>query len=151
MKRFIILIICIIILSFAAACSTDSDKHEGTDETNTDESTSQVQTPDFHFTSMEEYVDYVLSESEGNSFSAGIMTYKIYASQEYLIYDYTYNEQYDDIAEIKQKLDESYDPNNKTAQHLLASLRSYVDIDCPKIKYIYRNNDGTVITEQIYE
>ena len=147
----IILIICVLF----GACSADSDTIENnTNNSSTSDSaapTEQSSVSEIHFSSLEEYVDYVLSETDKEEFAANYMTYKIYAEQDCLVYDYTYDQQYDNISEIKSKLDAAYNPEDESVKYLLSELRRCIDIDSPKIKYIYRNHNGTVIAEYIYK
>ena len=144
-----------IILALLTACSAKTSPAQSTtDQTTVTESAEQASenaTEAAHFSSMDEYVRNLFGGKDEAGFSIDYMTYKVYAEQDALVYDYTYNRQYDNVAGIKATLDASYDPENETIQHLLTELRSTLDIKNPKIKYIYRNNDGTVITEQIYE
>ncbi|MBQ9680417.1 MAG: DUF4854 domain-containing protein [Ruminococcus sp.] len=153
MKKMIAPILILAICAFLAACSANSALENTADPTafqsiapSTTETSSEKR-----FASLEEYVDFVFADMDKDDFTTEYMTYTIYDDKDALVYDYTYNVQYDNVEEIKEKLDASYDPENETIQYMLSELQSNVAIDSPKIKYIYRNNDGTIITEQVYE
>lgn len=145
----------LILCMMSTACSDNANTAQSTavdsTMTNSVESTTPSSSENMHFSSLQDYIDYLFSETDEEDFSNEVMTYRVYADQETLIYDYTYNKQYDDITGIKEKLDESYDLNIEAVQYMLSELRNNVAVENPKIKYIYRNNDGTVITEHIYE
>lgn len=115
------------------------------------EPTSQDPSVELHFSTIEEYIDYSLGETDEDVYTTDVMTYTIYADQNMLVYDYTYIKQYDNVDEIKEKLEESFDPDNEIAQYLLSQLRKYVEVENPKIRYIFRNHNGAVITEYTYE
>ncbi len=152
MKRIIVLGMILMICAGLTACGKDSQStadEKAKAYTAADENRSAT-TPK-HFSSLEEYVDYVFSETDDEVFLAELMTYRVYAEQDTLVYDYTYEKQYAEVDDIKKAIDGSYDPENQTVKYLLDELRSAVDLEHPKVKYIYRNNDGTIITEQIYQ
>lgn len=164
MKRIILSGMILILCLLLAACSNNTNSTESTsDQSSATESATLQNSPsesagtvnqgaetEVHFSSVEEYVKKVFGEDAGEVFTTDYMTYKVYADQNTLVYDYTYDQQYDTVDDIKKKLDESFEAESETTQYLLSELRRCVDAEDPKIKYIFRNNDGTVITEQIF-
>lgn len=153
-KKMTALVFTLVICSLFGACSGNNIVDSAADNTAAEsvtESTNNSSLSEKRFTSLEEYVDYVFGDMDEDDFITEYMTYTVYADNEVLVYDYTYNEQYDNVDAIKENLDAAYDPENESIQYLLSDLHDNVAVGDPKIKYIYRNNDGTVITEQIYE
>lgn len=147
MKKIIILMLILNIFIMFSACTDHKTSQENNSEeslsTEDDETVRQPDSTVIRFSSIKEYIDDVLSKTDEDAFRTDFLTNTVYVEQDTVVYDYTYIEQYDNIAEIKQIIDDSYDPENETAKHLLSEIKRYVDVENPKIKYIYRNNDGT--------
>ncbi len=154
MKKITVLGMLLTLCMILGACSGNPESTEATEHTSAVESiepTAQNTSDVKQYSSMEEYVDAVLIDADRDAFTTSYMTYEIYADGDSMVYDYTYITQYENVDEIKESIDNSYNPDDETIQTLLSDLQLHVAVDNPKIKYIFRNNDGSIITEQIYE
>lgn len=82
------------------------------------------------------------------------MSMSVYAEgDDTLVYDYAFKQTYgeSEVPALKASLDDSLEKNASTFQDVVTSLGSYISVESPKVKVIYRNGDESVITERTYE
>ena len=109
------------------------------------------------FASVEDYLnnpqvqDSINSQINNNSYSS--ITMNVYAEGDTLVYDYTFTQAFteSELATVKSSLDSSLESASGTFSDVVKELKTYVNVENPKAKVIYRNSDGTEITERIYE
>lgn len=109
------------------------------------------------FASVEDYlnneqVQESIQKQLDNSTDSSIKM-DVYAEGDTLVYDYTFTQNFSEseLATVKSSLDSSLENTSGTFSDVVKELKTYVNVENPKAKVIYRNSDGTEITERIYE
>lgn len=109
------------------------------------------------FASVEDYlnneqVQESIQKQLDNSTDSSIKM-DVYAEGDTLVYDYTFTQNFSEseLATVKSSLDSSLENASGTFSDVVKELKTYVNVENPKAKVIYRNSDGTEITERIYE
>ena len=109
------------------------------------------------FASVEDYlnneqVQESIQKQLDNSTDSSIKM-DVYAEGDTLVYDYTFTQAFteSELATVKSSLDSSLENASGTFSDVVKELKTYVNVENPKAKVIYRNSDGAEITERIYE
>lgn len=108
------------------------------------------------YASVEDYLNTPEVQSEVNSAieaNDSGLNLEVYADGDTLVYDYTFTETFDDdtLDVVKDSLDTALEEKASSFESVVTVLKSNVDVENPKVKVVYRNSDGTVITEKTYE
>lgn len=84
--------------------------------------------------------------------SSGTMDIDVKADGNTMVYDYTYRTKIEDsdLPGVKQTIDSSLDSTESTFVGLADTLQNQIEEDI-KVKIVYRNADGEVITERTFE
>lgn len=160
MKRiFCILLIALLCAGFTA-CGSDSDSettasdNPSTADTVADEkaTSDSVSANEPQYADIDAYLQAEYDESATEAEDSPI-TMDVYAEDDTLVYDYTYKKTYseEEIEQIKSSLNSQLDENSYAFESLANDLDSKVAVENPKIKIVYHNGDGTVITERTFE
>lgn len=110
------------------------------------------------YATVKEYLDTPDVQSQINSTieanKTDDMEMSVYAeSDDMLVYDYTFTQTYDEngVAELKSGLDKALEEKSSTFTTVASTLKTYVDVENPKVKVIYRNGDNSIITEKTFQ
>ena len=81
------------------------------------------------------------------------VTTEVVAENDTMVFEYTYKVHVGDekLPSAKQTLDTSLEENRSTFEKVIGELKTYVDTPSPKVKIVYYNDDGSVITERTFE
>ena len=93
-------------------------------------------------------------ESSKQASSGMGMDIDVYAEgDDTLVYDYTYQQHFTDaqVSAAKTQLDTQLENYESTFMAVVDELEQNVDQPNPKVKVIYRNDDGTIITSKTYQ
>ena len=165
MKRIICVLLIALLCVGLAACSK---KQQNDTETTSDTASSVASQSDATqaagsssrkaYATVKEYLDTPEVQSQINSTiesnKTDDMEMSVYAEGDNtLVYDYTFTKTYDenDVAELKSGLDKALEEKGSTFTSVAGTLKTYVAVENPKVKVIYRNGDNTVITERTFE
>lgn len=154
MKRIICILGIILLCIGFSACSDDANGEPSSDVATPDQQ--ETEAPAKPYASLEEYLEAPEVQAEINDAidsSGDSMTMAVYVDGDTLVYEYTFTQTYDEeqTETLKSKLDAGLEENASTYEEYVSLLKADVDVENPKIKVVYRNGDGTVITERIYE
>ena len=110
------------------------------------------------YATVKEYLDTPKVQSQINSTiesnETDDMQISAYAEgDDTLVYDYTFTKTYDenDVAKLKSGLDKALEEKASDFTSVVTTLKTYVDVENPKVKVVYRNGDNAVITERTFE
>ena len=153
MKRIICILLIALLCVGLAACSPKQDNTEPASDTassavsQTDAAQSaNASSSGKQYATVKEYLDRPDVQSQINSTiesnKSDEMSMSIYAEgDDTLVYDYLFTQTYDEngVAE------------GSTFTSVAGTLKTYVVVENPKVKVVYRNGDNTVITEKTFE
>lgn len=155
MKRFICIFITALLCICLPACNSDSDScTQATDAPAVPAATAAAK----RFASIAEYLQdpsvqekFRAQEEQADDYNS-IIKMNAYAEEDTLVYEYTYLIHIDEenVASTKDKIDQSLDESSAAFEQIIAELQENVDIENPKVRMIYLNDDGTMITERIF-
>ncbi len=111
---------------------------------------------DKKYATVEEYIaSDEMKENIASIESAGgdTMTIKVYAEGSSMVYDYMFTETYDaaTVAVMKTSLDTSLDTGAETYETTASVIQEQVEEEDVSVTIIYRNGDGSVITQKTFE
>lgn len=171
MKRIVCVLLIALFCVGLAACSKKQSNAES-DPGATSDSASSAATPleatraadadaktsQKAYATVKEYLDTPEVQSQINSTiesnKTDDMQMSVYAEgDDTLVYDYSFTKTYDenDVAELKSGLDKALEEKGSTFTSVAGTLKTYVAVENPKVKVIYRNGDNAVITEKTFE
>ena len=167
MKRIICVMLIALVCIGLVACSSKSKNPDPASDTAssaaskseaTQASAASSKSSDKAFATVKEYLDTPEVQSQINSTieenKTDDLEMSVYAEgDDTLVYDYTYTKTYDEngVAELKSGLDTALEEKSSTFTSIAGTLKTYVDVENPKVKVIYRNGDHTIITEKTFE
>ena len=101
------------------------------------------------FPEVKEKLDAAVKSVESMS---DVLTFKYYAQDNQLHYDYTYKEQYEGaiLETLKETLEQDLE-TNPAYPAIVDEMKGYIKIDDPQFVISYLNADGTVIATKTYE
>ena len=166
MKRIICVLLIMLLCVGLATCNNNSsstnnsvkqDGGQNNDSGKNDQSVYSNSSNETYAT-VKEYLDTPEVQSQINSTieenKTDDLEMSVYAEgDDTLVYDYTYTKTYDEngVAELKSGLDTALEEKSSTFTSIAGTLKTYVDVENPKVKVIYRNGDHTIITEKTFE
>lgn len=165
MKRIICVLFIMLLCVGLAACSPKQDNTEPASDpassaaSQTDAAqASSVSSSGKRYATVKEYLDTPEVQSQINSTiesnKSDDMEMSIYAEgDDTLVYDYLFTQTYDEngVAELKSGLDKALEEKGSTFTSVAGTLKTYVDVENPKVKVVYRNGDNAIITEKTFE
>ncbi|WP_405358223.1 DUF4854 domain-containing protein [Ruminococcus sp.] len=165
MKRIICVLLIALLCLGLAACSPKQNPTESTSDpassavSQTDAAQSaSASSSGKQYATVKEYLDRPDVQSQINSTiesnKSDEMEMSIYAEgDDTLVYDYLFAQTYDEngVAELKTGLDKALEEKGSTFTSVAGTLKTYVEVENPKVKVVYRNGDNTVITEKTFE
>lgn len=170
MKRIICVLLIALLCAGLAACgskqnnqtassgaqSTVESKADATESAASSAASSASSAASAKLASVQEYLDTPEVQAEINDTikeAGDTIKIKVYAEGDTLVYDYQFTDHFDDssLASVKESLDNSLEEKKESFIKVVTTLKTNVDVANPKVKVIYRNDDGNVITERTYE
>lgn len=152
MKRFLCLLLAALFCLSLAACGNNDNGSTPDSASAAQDSSENVK----RYASIDDYlndpeVQKSIDSQKKDSGSAVKMD--VIAQGDTLVYQYTYAEHIDDntVASVKQALEASLEDNAAAFTQVISELQKYVDLANPKVKIVYCNDDGSVITEKVFD
>lgn len=165
MKRILSIALCIIFVLSLAACGegevkertpsatqgspiVDNTASDAPDETQSQNGSSSEKP----YATLEEYLATPANQegiNKSKEVAQGVMEIDVYADNGCLVYDYRYTFTLDDaaVSTAAATLDASLDATESTFVSLARAMQSQIEEDV-YITVIYRNGDGTIITQR---
>ena len=169
MKKIIAIILALLLcISFVGCSVTKVDNGKATaDQSTTANETAAAATQNEKETSaadkggkayatIEDYINdpEVKASIDSAKEAAGdVLTFDYHAEDNKLIYDYSYNNHFDDesVEILKGTLEESLETNSEYYSSVVDVLVRNVNVENPQIVINYRNDDGTIIATRTYD
>lgn len=104
------------------------------------------------FSDVQEYLDAQQDEFDEiiESLDGLGMSMKVFADDNILVYEYIYESEILAIKEAKKHFDKYMTSQEETLLSLIEEMEEYIDVENPKVKFIYKNPDGTIVYEYTF-
>lgn len=161
MKRFICLLLISMVCFGLAACSSAKKQEEASSAA--DPNAPAVETappatadPSGKYATLQDYVGTPQVQKDinkGLDKSDSKLNMSVYAEGDVLVYDYQYTQHVaqDALPAAGETLNKALEEQASDFTNVLTEVRNHVNVENPSVKVIYRNDDGTVITEKSFQ
>ena len=156
MKKLICLLLALLFCVSLAACGEKSSENGATKDSA--DSAAATAAPVKQFATVEDYLnnpqvqERIKEQSEGDE---SVVKMAVYAQDDTLVYEDTYVDHFadDQVAAMKERIDSALSDSTSTEVYgdVVEELRQYVNTENPKVKVSYLNDDGSLITEKVFE
>ncbi|MBQ3330211.1 MAG: DUF4854 domain-containing protein [Ruminococcus sp.] len=157
MKKLICLLLALLFCVSLAACGEKNSENSATKDSADSAAATVAPTASAkRFVSIDDYLNdpgiqqRIKESTEGGE---SVVKTEVYAEDNTLVYEYTYVEHYseENVAVMKEKIDSALSDSAEVFTGVAEELRQYVDTENPRVKVVYCNDDGSVITEKVFE
>ena len=168
MKRFICLLLILLLCVGLAACSSDSNQKKANDtasgvQSAVEDQVSATEASDASakssgkYATIQEYLDTPAKKEALDALNdpeSGVGLH-VYGDGDTLVYDFTFTEHIGDdrLSSVKETLQSSLEEESSYSSYgaALDEIKGMVNVENPKAQVVFHNDDGSVIAEKIYE